>query len=104
MMTNKPVIKYYDNGQKEFEVYYLDGKRHREDGPAAQWWYKNGQKEMEIYYLDDKRHREDGPAYQWWYDNGQKCLKKYHLDGKEYSRRKWLVKLRKEKLELLKNI
>ena len=53
--------------------YRLDGKLHREDGPAVikpdgtQEWYKNG-----------VRHREDGPAVIWpdgtqsWYINGQR--------------------------------
>ena len=101
MATNKqePVIKYYENGQKQKEIYYLNDKEHKEDGPAIQYWYDNGQKQLEYYYLDGKYHREDGPAFQFWYDNGQKQQEKYYLDGVEYSRRKWLVKLRKKKLK-----
>ena len=60
--------KVYSNGT---QCWYLNGKRHREDGPAivfsdgSQFWYLNG-----------KRHREDGPAIiyadgsQRWYLNG----------------------------------
>ena len=42
------------NGTKEW---YLNGKLHREDGPAIEWPAepKNGM-------LNGKRHREDGPA------------------------------------------
>jgi uncharacterized protein (UPF0216 family) len=57
-----------DNGN---EYWYLNGKLHREDGPAAiyadgtQYWFRN-----------DELHREDGPAITYrdgtqnWYSNG----------------------------------
>ena len=53
--------------------YFLNGQRHREDGPAVEhangdeWWFLNGQ-----------LHREDGPAIEcvdgsrYWYLNGKK--------------------------------
>ena len=43
-------VKVYDNGEKHW---YLDGKLHREDGPAVEWadgskyWYLNGTKYTE---------------------------------------------------------
>lgn len=43
--------------------YYLDGKRHRVDGPAVE--HSNGTK---LYYLDDNLHRVDGPAEIIMYD------------------------------------
>ena len=54
---NKPECKTYPNGNKSW---YLNGKRHREDGPAVE--YPNGDKE---WYLNGKCHREDGPALEW---------------------------------------
>ena len=59
--------------------YYLNGKYHREDGPAVIYpdgtlhYYLNGELHREdgpaiiypggnIYYLNGKCHREDGPA------------------------------------------
>jgi len=51
--------------------YSLNGKWHREDGPAV--IYADG---TQAWYLNDLFHREDGPAYigvdgtQWWYLNG----------------------------------
>ena len=57
------------NGNKEW---FLNGKRHREDGPAVE--RTNGTKE---WYLDGYLHREDGPAVEWdsgdkeWYLNGR---------------------------------
>ena len=66
---NKPECKTYPNGDK---CWYLNGKLHREDGPACE--YTNGDKE---WYLNGKCHREDGPAREWvngfkaWYLNNE---------------------------------
>ena len=63
-------VKVYPNGDKSW---YLNGKLHREDGPAVE--YADGTKS---WYLNDKRHREDGPALEYadgdkyWYLN-DKC-------------------------------
>ena len=64
----KPKCITNANGNKEW---YLNGVRHREDGPAFE--YANGDKE---WYLDGKIHREDGPAIEytdgdkeWWLNN-----------------------------------
>ena len=51
---NKPECKTYANGTKEW---WLNGKLHREDGPAVE--RANGNK---AWFLNDKLHREDGPA------------------------------------------
>ena len=67
---NKPKCKTYSNGTKEW---WLNGKRHREGGPATEW--RNGHKE---WWLNGKRHREDGPAIEW--SNG---AKEWYLDGEE---------------------
>ena len=67
-------IKYevivYQNGTKDW---YLNGKRHREDGPAIEW--PDGTKH---WYLNGKHHREDGPAIEYsdgakeWWLNGNR--------------------------------
>ena len=85
-------VKVQNNGDKGW---YLNGKRHREDGPAVEYtdgyksWYLNGERHREDgpsvewsngdkwWYLNDKRHREDGPAIERasgtkeWYLNGE---------------------------------
>jgi len=59
----------WPNGWK---VWYLNGKRHRTDGPAIE--YSGGSK---VWYLNGKRHRTDGPAVEYsngtkfWYLNGE---------------------------------
>jgi len=64
-----PALEYPD-GHKEW---WLNGKRHREDGPAIE--YPDGAK---VWYLNGKRHREDGPACE--YANGDK---EWFLNNKE---------------------
>jgi hypothetical protein len=66
---SQPELKIDANGTK---CWYLNGKYHREDGPAVE--YPDGTKH---WFLNDKRHREDGPAIEWadgskfWYLNGK---------------------------------
>jgi hypothetical protein len=75
------------------ELWYRDGKLHRDDGPAVvftdgcQEWYRHGKLHREggpavdyksghkEYYRDGKLHRDDGPAIvradgtqEWWRD------------------------------------
>jgi len=51
--------------------WYLNGKLHREDGPAVE--HCEGTKS---WWINGERHREDGPAIEWangdtdWYFNG----------------------------------
>ena len=65
----------YANGDKQW---WVNGERHRVDGPAAE--NANGTK---WWYLNNKLHREDGPAIElangdkWWYVNG----KLHRVDG-----------------------
>ena len=53
-MENKPICEIDTYGHK---YWFLNGKLHREDGPAAE--YNTGNKE---WYINDILHREDGPA------------------------------------------
>ena len=72
----KYTVKVYDNGDKSW---YLNGKLHREDGPAVE--YADGSKS---WCLNGKLHREDGPAIEWangdkwWYLNGEKVTEEVH--------------------------
>ena len=53
-----------------YQVWYVNGERHRADGPAI--IYANGTR---AWYVNGKRHRTDGPAIirangtQAWYVN-----------------------------------
>jgi hypothetical protein len=71
-MTNyiKYEVKVYADGYKHW---FLNGKTHREDGPAVK--DADGNK---YWWLKGERHREDGPAVEcangnkYWYLNGQR--------------------------------
>ena len=88
-------VKVWPNGLKEW---CLNGKHHREDGPAIE--KANGNKQ---WYLNGKLHREDGPAIEcsngdimWWLNGEclteeehrkqtQSCINKViEIDGKQY--------------------
>jgi hypothetical protein len=84
------------------KFWYLNDKRHREDGPAIEWangdkfWYLNGELHREdgpayeeangykSWHLNGKLHREDGPAVEWfggtkfWYLNGEEVTEEEH--------------------------
>jgi hypothetical protein len=80
-MNNKPVMKVDANGTKEW---YLNGKFHREDGPAIECF--NG---IKCWYLNGEYHREDGPAME--YPNG---IKWWFLNGKKFSFEDYIQELR----------
>lgn len=67
----------------------VDGKMHRDDGPAA--IYVNGDK---YWFQNGKRHRLDGPAIEWqsgakqWYYNDEHI---FCQSQKEFER---LIKLK----------
>ena len=66
----EPICETDGNGTKHW---YLNGERHREDGPAVE--LVDGSK---IWFLNGKLHRTDGPAIE--YANG---TKEWYLNGKE---------------------
>ena len=96
------VHKHYTFTQTEWLV---DGKRHRDNGPAVEYvdvdgnkklgWYQNDEPHRldgpaiehssgyKAWYVNGKLHREDGPAIEWvsgaksWYQNN----KQHRLDG-----------------------
>ena len=92
-------VRVYTNGNKRW---FLNGKIHREDGPAVEWpdgskeWLLNGSHHREDgpaverasgakqWWLNGKRHREDGPArkdtdgYKEWWLNGEELTEEEH--------------------------
>jgi len=90
--------------------WYLNGKLHREDGPAVE--HADGSKS---WWLNDKLHREDGPAVEWgdgsksWYLNGKhhredgpaienaNGSKMWYINGKQHSEDEWKKEVQKLK-------
>ena len=94
-------VKVWPNGTKAWS---LNGKRHREDGPAIECangtkeWRLNGKYHREdgpaiecssgdkMWFLEGKFHREDGPAVEhadgekWWFLNDERLTEKEHRE------------------------
>jgi len=73
--------RWWENGQKEGEVNYKDGKL---DGIYTRW-YENGQKWREGNYKDEKKEG----LFTDWYENGQKWAERNYKDGKIISAVAW---------------
>jgi hypothetical protein len=85
-------IVKYPNGTR---FWFLNGKHHREDGPAIEW--NDGDKH---WYLYDKLHRTDGPAIESF--DGKKH---WFINGVEYSQEEWFEQLSEEdKLNAIWNL
>ena len=64
--------KHYDeSGKLEYEVWRLNGKLHRTDGPAHIGYYESGELRCEAWWLNGKHHRTDGPAFISHHKNGK---------------------------------
>jgi len=75
-----PAVEWVDGSK----FWYVDGKRHREDGPTV---IRNGGKE---WWLEGKLHRTDGPAVvfsegdkEWW------------LEGKIYTEKEHRAEMKR---------
>jgi len=80
--------------RKDMNIWSLNNKIHREDGPAVQGWHENGQKWYESWWLNGEYHRENGIAYQMWWENGQKGHELWYLNNKYYYKREeWVEEL-----------
>jgi hypothetical protein len=103
-MNNQSEMKVYASGAKRW---YLNGKFHREDGPAIEYpdgercWYFNGKLHRiggpawewpngeRWWLLNDKVHREDGPAVEC--ADGRR---EWYLNGNEFSFEDYIQELR----------
>jgi len=76
-MPEQPKCEESPNGSKRW---YLNGLRHRVDGPAVV--YLDG---FKSWWLCGQPHRADGPAIEWidgsksWYLNGRELTEEQHL-------------------------
>ena len=97
-------IKWYDNGNKEYEIEFKDGKfegkqikwyrngnkmyeREYKDGKdEGKWieWYENGNKKEEVEYKNGKYEGK----WIWWWENGNKMCEGEYKDGEREG--KWI--------------
>ena len=61
MKPVKEITRRYD-GSIRNKKWCLNGKLHREDGPAAIYYREDGSVDDKVWYLNGELHREDGPA------------------------------------------
>ena len=73
------------------KAWYLNGKKHREDGPAIE--RANGSK---AWYLKGRLHREDGPAIECADGDKEWCLNDKWLTEQE-----WKIEIRSIKIKKL---
>ena len=60
---NKRVVEYHESGAVSSIRYYdEDGKWHREDGPAVEFFYENGDLMKQFWCSHGNFHKDDGPA------------------------------------------
>ena len=86
---HKNILCESKNGKFKDEMgnsfWYLNGKLHREDGPAM--ILNEGSK---FWYLHGMRHREDGPAVEWSNQYKQWFINDVELTEEEFNQ--WLAK------------
>ena len=88
-------IKYYKEGDVMREMYYIYGLLHREDGPAYIDYYGDDNLWEETYFLYGLPHREDGPAYIKYYFDGSIESSSYFINGKKLTKEQWFQQLSK---------
>ena len=75
--------RWYENGQLDYQSYYINGQRHNDKGPASEGWYENGQLDYRSYSINGQLHNEQGPAIEHWHKDGQLWFQVYWIEGKE---------------------
>ena len=89
-ILREPDLKLYlryvsDYKEWEFELYQDQDLRHRK------WFYENGQLDFQSWYLNGQRHRVNGPAKELFYENsGQLVCQEWWLNGRQLSEEDWL--------------
>ena len=73
--------RFYTAGKCHLEEIY------DQDGNLTQEiiYYRSGNKCREVYYKNGKRHRDKYPAYTLYDENGDKVQERYYKDGKQLS-------------------
>ena len=82
-----PAYFYYtEDGNLKFQAYYINGKRHRTDGPAEISYYEGTNIiNYQCWRKNDNQYREDGPAYIEYYPDGTKSEEVYLKDWMYYN-------------------
>ena len=83
-MEPEIAAEYYESGAIKSQEWYLNGKRHREDGPAHIYYYESGAIRRQEWHVHGKYHREDGPALIEYCESGAIRSQVYCWKGNPY--------------------
>ncbi len=72
----------HPNGRVKSILYKVNGRMHRDNGPAYQVWNDAGVLIREKWYQNGRWHRDNGPAYQQWNDAGELIVEEWHQNGR----------------------
>lgn len=61
--------------------WHENGRVHRLDGPAREFYYQSGQLKSCEWYIGNQRHRETGPAVEYFSKDGRRTGATYYLNG-----------------------
>ena len=76
----------YATGELRHRSYWVDGQKHRLDGPALIEYTTCSVPRREVYYLNGELHREDGPALIRRRENGLIFDWELHKNGIELNK------------------
>lgn len=86
IMENTELLpdKYYKIEKSNSITYFKNNERHNSNGPAYIEYYNSGIVKYEIYYIDGVKHRNisEGPAMIKYHKNGSKKESQYYTNGK----------------------
>ena len=80
-------IERYPNGNIKLEAWYKNGEEHRDNGPAETRYYPNGNKMIEAWYKNGEEHRDNGPAITTYYLNNKPQTMKWYENGNEIAQK-----------------
>ena len=86
----EPVISHYNSGEILTKAWYLNGERHRKDGPARILYFPSGQIRSEYWYSNGYKNRTDGPAEIFYDKTGEIIDISWYLNGEEIYPEDWL--------------
>jgi hypothetical protein len=77
----EPERTYYDDGSIHWELWVVNGKNHRLDGPAEICYHEDGSIRYERWRVNDVSHRIDGPAWISYNRDGSISHERWAVNG-----------------------
>jgi antitoxin component YwqK of YwqJK toxin-antitoxin module len=81
METDPTNVEYYENGQIQYQIWYINGELHNENGPAIIKYYETGKIQYKFWKINGLPHNENGPASICYYENGEIKSQEWYING-----------------------